>query len=660
MSDTRKNIFNREIIANVWLRKTIYLLYLLTIIFFVGILSLSRTGDFILSPWEKIPNIGLFVVFFIFLFTILFCFMIRSTRIFLACAVLTTIALHLYMPLVYQTGFGGDKWRHIAAERFLVQGNEYQPTLFGDKAIYKTIGLARVPEVLIAGNKTSYSSFWGINIAAHWLTGIDIFYLDLLFGLLLFSIFAPIFLWRIGAHFVDDSFGRLMSIVPLIFFPFQLYGALSLPTSFGFLFFLFFFSILVYYYQERVSRKKKLFLLGSIAFFGYFNYILYPILLFLFFICAVSERNKSTLSFPSEQANTGLLPFIWHESAIRSDNFFQRIKLLFSRRRFFVHTTTVVVCATLISISLPFFDTMTGSRFIQNRQQIDRPTAREIINKLIFFDPLFERYANLEQDGYVFGQIDEQFGEPYFLKFISRDWIDGNGWKALGVVVLLAVLYGLYRARKNKNNLIFSSAIILLLLLIGQIIAAYFMEGNHLLTKRAVMAISFLFALVVSYGAYELIKNYKSGIAAFLILTPLIGTVAYASGPKMNVVTAEEMAMARYLMTVNTNQEPLRCVIGSTWPLLALEAESAKQIEAGGFPLHFEYRQPERVTIFNNLNVNPSRRDSELAREITNAQICFFWTEKRWMRKDSLEKITALFGEPIKVIGSNYLWRYGP
>jgi len=122
-------------------------------------------------------------------------------KYFLLILILTSLLFHAYLLIPYQAGFGGDKWRHIGAEKMLMQGKIYEPVLFGDNVSYSQLGPLKIPEVLIAGNKTSYANMWGLTIALSWLTGIDIFYLDLILGFLLFSIFLPFLLLKFGLFF---------------------------------------------------------------------------------------------------------------------------------------------------------------------------------------------------------------------------------------------------------------------------------------------------------------------------------------------------------------------------------------------------------------------------------------------------------------------------
>jgi hypothetical protein len=58
--------------------------------------------------------------------------------------------------------------------------------------------------VLVVGNKNSYVNMWGLTIGLSWLLGINIFYVDLLLVFLLYSIFLPLILYKLGQWFEQN------------------------------------------------------------------------------------------------------------------------------------------------------------------------------------------------------------------------------------------------------------------------------------------------------------------------------------------------------------------------------------------------------------------------------------------------------------------------
>jgi len=199
----------------------------------------------------------------------------------------------------------------------------------------------------------------------------------------------------------------------------------------------------------------------------------------------------------------------------------------------------------------------------------------------------------------------------------------------------------------------------------GQIIASYYMEGNHIFTKRLVLIISFLALIPFSWGVFNFYKSKwftkKTKIVAIVLFLALLSTTVYISGPKFRVVTHDEYKSSQFIWQKLKNKEKPYCVLANTWPLLSLEAVSNRKITTGGFPHYFEYKQPERVQLFNNMNQNPSVKYLEKALEVTKAKECYFLTEKRWIdfkqRLDIIDRLDQIMGQH-KEIGQVLIWYY--
>ena len=120
----------------------------------VNVLFYARTGDYILSPWYKIHPLYSYLFIALSFFCLLVIFSKCKLRTILLVIILHSFLLHSYLPIVYETGFGGDKWRHVAAEKWLDQGKIYSPSLFGEEErSYVGIGPFAIPEVFVVGNQ---------------------------------------------------------------------------------------------------------------------------------------------------------------------------------------------------------------------------------------------------------------------------------------------------------------------------------------------------------------------------------------------------------------------------------------------------------------------------------------------------------------------------
>ena len=149
---------------------------------------------------------------------------------------------------------------------------------------------------------------------------------------------------------------------------------------------------------------------------------------------------------------------------------------------------------------------------------------------------------------------------------------------------------------------------------------------------------------------------------ALIVFIGLVSTTVYASGPKFQVVTNDEHQAAQYVwQKLKQGTRENYCVLANTWPLLALEGVSGREIITGGFPYYYEYRQPERVQLFENMNKSPSIRYLEKSLEITQAKQCYFMTEERWVyydnRKEIITQLDDLLGKHEN-IGKVMIWLY--
>jgi len=597
-----------------------FICYLLAFIF----LFRARTGKFILSPWTVISPFYLYLWMIIAFITGVMIFSREKTIKILFFIILASILLHAYLPIVYQGGFGGDRWRHIAAEKWLMEENIYSPALFEKKIQLQQIWKIKIPKVFVVGNKTSYSNMWGLAIALSWLLNINIFSIDLLLGFLLSSIFLPLLLFKFGQFFCKrKQFLLLLSFIPSCFFPFQFYGSITIPNTFGFLVFLF--SLILFLSlinKESVRKRNKILFFFFLLILLYFNYILY---LFIFL----------ELSF---------LLWLFRTSSIK-------------RKRKII---LVIFCLFFLIFFIPLLDTFNGFSHFNpvNIKEISKRLI-DFSKRLLISQAIFPRIFQMEQDNWLYMEKGLTLNRSTLTNLLPWSYV-------LTPIFWLFLIYGIYKLKEIKEKEIaYLLIIFLFIILANQFIASYFMKGNHIFSKRLVILTSFLSAFPFSYGIFSFIKkNFlekkRKVLAVILFLSLLSGTV-YASGPKMQRVTIDEIKAANYIWDKLKNKPGPYCVLANTWPLLAVEAISGRKIITGGFPVYFEYRQPERVQLFQNMNKEPSIKYLEKSIEITGAKDCYFMTEKKWLfpekRKEILLKINQILGKP-KQIGEVFIWHY--
>ena len=611
-----------------------YFIIILASFFCFTLLLRARTGGYIRTPWTNIhPLYFESWLLLIFVFGLMI-FKKLSFKKFLILLIFIFFVSHLFLAIPYKAGFGGDKWRHLGAEKWLAEGNIYSPSLFGEKIEYRQIGPLKIPEVFLVGNKTSYSNFWGATIAFSSLTGIDFFSLDLILCPLLFSIFLPFLMLKLGTFISrKKDFLYLFSFSPLLFSPFFIYGGITVPVSFALLPFLF---SLIFLFRYLKGEKNLSWLLLSFLFlvpFLYFNYILYLTLFFALF--SLSFFVKKTIEAKG-----------------------------FNKTLFLIGLLFVILSLSFFFVFLDAAEDYSSFDWSKINLGAVGQSLKDFGTRLLTSQPIFPRVFEMEQDNWLYATTQSELSRSILLKILP--------WSLLLTPIILSLaIFGMASSKKMDTPLIgLVLFLTLLILLLNQFTASYLMDGNHIFTKRSVCFISFLFAIFVSWGVYSLIVNNKVSrlfsqqaiIFTLVLILSLVSATVYASGPKSQVVTGDELSSSYYLWD-RIKEENNPCVLANTWPLLALEMVSDRRIVAGGFPVYYEYAQPERVYLFENMNKTPTIRYLERAIKITGSSKCFFVTEERFIIfKDQgkvIGGIKKILGEP-KAIGEVLIWTYEP
>ncbi len=648
----------------------LFFCFFILLVFGFWFLWKARTGSYILHPWQVIHPIYLYLYFFITFIVVFLIFkkgkeaniaeeklktsatledaLIKSkTKFILLIIILFSFLTHAYLPIVYKTGFGGDRWRHLGAEKYLQEGKVYSPALFGQEIKWQEFGPIKIPKVFVAGNKTSYASQWALTIFLSWVLGIDVFWIDIFLLFFLWSIFIPLFLFRLAKLTLEElkpenqkwkteTFPLLLAFLPTLFYPFQIYGSITLPTSFGFLSFLF---ILILYFsllkqrrtnQNLDSKKSKLFFLSWFFFFIillYFNYALYLILFLgislIIFLFKKIQKRKLLL----------LILF-----------------LLFIAYCFFI----------------PFLDTF-YSLTRWKTENFSQPLLfsgflKGFAKKLLGFENLPLLPIHITQGNFIYMQTGESLSSSTLLSLIPWSII-------ISSMIWAFIIYALFDLKKRKRSVLTMTLVLFLFIaLSNQFISTYFMEGVRVLSKRLDLFIAFLMLFFLGWGTYHFVVSpskfitHRAKVIFICIFFALASVSTYASGPKLEMVTEDELKAAQYVWQKLKDKElkTKYCVLANTWPLLALEAVSGRKIITGGFPVYREYAQPERVRLFKGMSYWPSVRYMEKALEITNSSSCYFMTERRfWTERipGILEKLIEIFGEYEK-IGEVYIFFY--
>jgi hypothetical protein len=234
----------------------------------------------------------------------------------------------------------------------------------------------------------------------------------------------------------------------------------------------------------------------------------------------------------------------------------------------------------------------------------------------------------------------------------------------VSMTVWAIIVWGAYRLRKHYHD---QKVLVLLGVIFAVVIGSYFIswsftEGVHILARRLNETIVFFMILFLGWGIWLFLEDkrikipHHKKILALTFVLSFIATSTYASGPKLQLVTADELEAAKIVWQEHQLDAQPYCVIANTWPLLGLEAVSGRKITAGNFPVYQEYAQPERVKIFEGMSKAPSSTWINGAFAVTDASVCYYMTENRWINDRVLDKTVELLGEPQRV-GDVYVWR---
>ena len=129
------------------------------------------------SPWEVLPWWFVTTAFFGFLFVLWSIVQKISPKKILWSIIVLSFFIHSYL-LVYQNGFGGDRFRHLGSENRLLQGLDYQPTLLTKDLWTINLGPIKIPQALVDRAKISYGLQWSIEAFSSQLTGVGVFQIN--------------------------------------------------------------------------------------------------------------------------------------------------------------------------------------------------------------------------------------------------------------------------------------------------------------------------------------------------------------------------------------------------------------------------------------------------------------------------------------------------
>lgn len=600
-------------------------LYLVCVAFGFYLLASSQTGVGVLGPWQTIDQRYIYVFFAAtFLLGAIILFSALPTRWVLLLLILHSFLLHSYLPLTHALLYGADQWRHIAVEQRIV---EHLPVVAPTLADGSTGGAFNN----LVG-QVSYSALWYVSAALALIKRSGSYIANLIvvnrwlvpiFWSIAFPMLFYALVRRLG--WFKERFNLFMVWLSALPFTWQANGSLTLPVSFGFLFFLGAMFLLAKRFSagqpsadgHPVSSKLNLAWLILAAVILLCNYLLYAVLFVV--LWAVGEllaRLGATDSGDGAKVSSAK-------------------KIL------------LVVIFLAVAAAVPATDSLGHYTGLPARLSLGQSFTHVVSTFLAL--PLARGPApNATAVGnIIFNQTPASAFVPNIFT-LWRWWIP-----AFLLIFWAGAIYGgwlVYRRSRPDDPVGMSAGRSQLIgkwwviagggLLIGYIIERYLLIGEQVLARRLDSAIALfvivLFGVAVEWRISQPVRfdlglgNFGRNIhrIAHKILLLLICSIAmvasYSLGPDVRAVSVNEYRAMQEVWSSEKNSAHT-CVIAGAYPLLALEAISARQIVGGGFPITNNFSQPGLERVWNIMKSGGfvPRAVLQSAFDLTGADYCW-------------------------------------
>jgi len=568
------------------LDKTLILIYL--VLFFVGlnILVHSKTGLGISTPWQVIPANYLFVYFLATLVLLRILFSELSAKATLMLVVFHTFLTVSYLAFTHDLFYGADIWRHLATENAFIQTSGWQDAVVvGGRTIFDF-------------GKLSYAQFLAIGIVLNRVFSFDLILINQWLQPILWAFVFPAVMFSIVREMNGAKReGLLAAIFGLLPFALQSAGAFTLPVNLGFLVWFFLIWLLLKFMRERLKIQMIfLIIFGLLLIFGYSLYfVLFWLLWFILeIIRVVVDRSRG-----------------W--------------QILGSAGLFIAAVLALPVLELVFNFNqLPqSFNILSGiKQFFGN-----------ISGWYLAFGP---RPHDIATGNILFNQTPAAAFAPNFLT-IDRYWLI-----PAAAVFWLSGLFGISKALKSEDFRLKSLALFVLGLFGSYFISRYLLSGDQILSRRLEVVLAcfaVFFGARFWFGVFEKRQEFfKRFRYAALVMVVLFSagaiTASYSLGPDTATASDDEFQAAQYVWQQMSDGKEKPCVLADTYPLLALEAVSAKKVIGGGFPISANFGQPERVALYNSLRgyaVAPLLMESK---QFTGSNRCWLITDKTDLKFD--------------------------
>lgn len=580
------------------LDKILVLVYL--VLFFIGINILvhAKTGLSILTPWQTITENYLIIYFLATAVLLRILFSELSAKATLILVVFHTFLTISYLAFTHDLFYGADIWRHMATENAIIQtGGWRDAVVVGAKAVFDF-------------GKLSYAQFLATGIVLNQVFNLNLVFINQWLQPITWAFVFPALMFSFAREMGTDKKGGLLAaIFGLLPFALQAAGSFSLPVNFGFLVWLFLVWLLLKFMQERLKVQAVfLIVFGALLVFGY---SLYFILFWLLWFVLEIARLAGEWSYWKKILISVVLFLIVACSV-------PALELLFN----FSHWPQTL---NLLSGTKQFFGNLSGWYLAFGPRPHDIATGNILFN------------------------------QTPTAAFVSNFLTVDRYWLIIAAFVFwLSGLFGIINSLRKKDFRLNSLAIFTIGLFCGYFVSRYILVGDYILSRRLEVVLA---CFAVFFGArfwmnvfirkQQFFSRFRYlALVMVVIFSAGAITASYSFGPDTKTVSSDEYRAVQYVWQQVSNGNKF-CVLGDTYPLLALEAESAKKVVGGGFPIGANFGQPERVQLFSDLSNRSVESILIDTKKLVDARSCWLVVDSKPDLKYKKDNIQEVFGNVL-------------
>ena len=621
------------------------LVFLILVVYGFYLLSSSQTAGVIFSPWQTISHLYIWVFF---LMTLILGWLIFShlrVKTLLLFLFLQTFLLHSYLPLTHKLLYGADQWRHIGNEQRMVEGKGFKEAELAVSSGFViptehqgewrnplnseengSLGLARddngqMTKIRSKIGRLSYGNFWAMAAAAARFFHFDLTTINKWLMPILWSVIFPLLLFELGLVLGWTKRNSLLFCwLGLLPFAWQVGGSFTLPVNFGFLIWLFL--MLLVLKRIKLSKKEQLPALIFVGLGSLFGYALYFILFALGFAWAEVVLR---MSFQGVPVNPTPSP-----SPYRGGNESEAAPVSPAPIRGGIKGGVLFVVTIITILIIPAVELFSGYSRWSAKLDWFGQLPQVLGNFSGYFLASGPRAHDIDAGNIIFNQTPDY-------AFVSNLFTQWRWWLVIFAVGFFAVfIYGLARAWRSREIAARWLATLGAGLLGGYVISIYFLSGAHLLARRLDAALALFLLVMFFYGISPLLAKEGKGVVAevvgskypiinhcLIIVLSLAIAASYSLGPDTFTVSANQYQAVEHIWSQEQNNSTY-CALGDTYPLLALEAVSGKEIIGGGFPIDANFAQPGRVMLYKQMNIAINDSLLKTTRALIKTDYCWF------------------------------------